>query len=254
MDNLIDKIINYKIPCYFISPHLDDAVFSAGDLIAYLAGSTEVQVVNIFTDGGGKRETLSAKQFLKQCGVGDATKLFEERRSEDSQVFSSLNINPQNLGYLDALWRTKSQRFPIAEFNAIYPVYRIHVTSGKIAKADLGLVDQIAEKLKEMVPENAIVFAPVGVGSHVDHIITREVASRLPNLIIYWTDFPYHLQNGVDRKFILDKSLVNSIFSHDLSAKTTLVSGYKSQIKAMFPDGVINLQSEVYYLPLKGIW
>jgi len=49
-NEIINNIIREKIPCFFISPHLDDAALSAGGLIAYLSQHTHVEVIDVFTE------------------------------------------------------------------------------------------------------------------------------------------------------------------------------------------------------------
>ena len=96
-----------KSPCFFISPHLDDAVFSAGGLMIFLAKKNPVTVVNVFTEAGDLPYTLSAKKYLSVCEVDDARKLFEQRRNEDQKVLEKVGVKVVNLGFVDALWRKK---------------------------------------------------------------------------------------------------------------------------------------------------
>jgi hypothetical protein len=82
MEKIIAHIIKNKIPCYFLSPHLDDAVLSAGGLISSLSGNTSVTVVNIFTTAGEKN-TLSAKKSIQKAIIdtkdkGDFIKSFSD--------------------------------------------------------------------------------------------------------------------------------------------------------------------------------
>ena len=86
MEVLIDHIIKNKIKCFFVSPHQDDAIFSAGGLISYLTVKTEVNIVNVFSGCGKTPYTLSAKSFFKQCSYDNAEKLANQRNREEESI------------------------------------------------------------------------------------------------------------------------------------------------------------------------
>lgn len=109
MKAILDTIIRERIPCYFVSPHLDDAILSCGEIISYLAGKTPLTVATIFTEADEPPHTLSARAFLKQCGVLDARELFSRRRSEDIQVLGRVNATWRHFGAVDALWRKRKK-------------------------------------------------------------------------------------------------------------------------------------------------
>ena len=250
INNYLDLIIKNKRTCYFISPHFDDAVFSSGALMTYLAKHTKVVVINIFTKASERPYTLSAHMFLRQCGYKDAQKLFVDREREDADVFKSINVKVINFSFLDQLWRRKNHpgwlaRFMpnVAELSAVYPTYRFHAIKGKIADGDLKTVAAIKKELKEKVRDaNAVVFCPMGIGNHIDHIIARTVCDELFSDVIHWSDFPYN-----------EKSQENSVgfqsfsFSEGLSKKQKLVEGYKTQYGAMFHAGLKLRPEEFFY-------
>src|SRR3989304_10331904 len=90
---LTKQIINEKAPCLFISPHLDDAVLSAGDFILFLIEQKiPVTVITVFTKISPKPYTLSAKSFIRQCGYNDAELLFADRRNEDKEIFEKIGV------------------------------------------------------------------------------------------------------------------------------------------------------------------
>lgn len=246
----ISSLINGEKTCYFISPHFDDAVFSAGLLMRYLSKKTKVVVVNIFTKADKKPYTLSAKTFLKQCSYSDADKLFTDREKEDAAVLQNLVNKVINLGFVDALWRKKKQQTllskilgRIPELNMVYPTYLFHIKRGKVAKQDEDLMHMIGKKLHEIIiPANSVIFCPFAIGNHIDHVITRIVCEREFSDIIYWSDFPYNLHSIPDAR-----DLVSFQFDEKLNEKHTLVEGYISQYKAMFGKGLY-LQPETFYL------
>lgn len=140
----------------FLSPHLDDAVFSCAGLIQdCVQQSQEVTIVTIFSQGANERiaEDLRATQIL---GCNSHLLNFKDA--------------PIRLGSSDVLFQNISSDEDTIE-NLIQAF--IH--------------------LKNEVPSDTRFFAPLAVGWHVDHIITFEAAIKAfsnSNLEFY-EDAPY---------------------------------------------------------------
>lgn len=249
MKKPLNTFIQDHRPVYFVSPHLDDAVFSAGGLISHLVKHQSVKVINVFTDASVGKSTLSGRTFLRQCGYTDAGKLYSDRRHEDSQVFSLLNLKPLNLNLPEALWRFKGSelRKLLPELDAVYPTYRWHITTGKLAASDRQNLQTVTHRLSTLIPKNAVVLAPVGIGGHVDHVLVREAVAALPNPKLYWADYPYHTVLGLTSDFVTDHKLVAHRYEYDTEFKSGLMAGYVSQFAAVFPQGVKNLPPEIYF-------
>ncbi len=262
-ETIIEKIITERIPCYFISPHLDDAVLSAGGLIAYLSQYTQVEGISVFTTASPRPYTFSVRQFLRQCGYEDADQLFTSRREEDREAYSLVNIVPRHLGYVDALWRKISTpgffrrlfSHILPEFVHVYPTYRIHIVRGKISRHDEGLMHNLGEALKALIGEDkqCVVFCPIALRSHIDHIFIRDVCLKNFENVILWSDFPYNIRNAASAGEI--EAIGNEVFKWDSQKdiKEKMIKAYTSQTKAIFPDGTIPLVQEVYYSPRKRI-
>lgn len=250
-DKYLESILKNKKTCYFISPHFDDAVFSAGALMIHLAKHTKVVVINIFTKASKPPYTLSAQMFLRQCGYKDAQKLFIDREKEDAQVLNSINVEKIiKLSYSDAIWRMKenpgplARLFPnIAELSAVYPTYKLHAIKGKIAKADLNTITAIKKDLKQKVTEqDSAIFCPLGTGSHIDHIITRKICDELFQNVIHWSDFPYNEKSQENSSGFKSFS-----FTQGINEKRELIAGYKTQYNAMFHAGLKIRPEEFFY-------
>jgi len=73
--------------------------------------------------------------------------------------------------------------------------FRWDLARGRVARSDRGLADQVAVSLTELAeqlgPQGTVIFAPLAIGRHVDHIITRNAAARLGLPVVYYSDFPY---------------------------------------------------------------
>lgn len=246
-DSVIQSIIAKKKTCYFISPHFDDAILSAGALMSYLSKYTNIVVINIFTKAGPMPYTLSARAFLSQVGYTNAKKLFVDREKEDAAVLQKVSNKIINLGYSDALWRKKSNTWLgkiVPEVDHIYLTYRFHIIRGIISKKDHAMMEEIIKKLHEIITDkDAVVFAPIGVGSHIDHVITHAIASKLKQQRIYWSDFPYN-----EKQTVATEQFRSFSFGEQLSEKKPLIQGYTSQYKAMFKDSLTLKPETFYYL------
>lgn len=247
-------IISRKIPCYFISPHLDDAILSAGGLITYLSPKTKVTIISLFTKASQKPYTFVAKRVLqKDWGVSDAEKIFEERRKEDKKACQMAHAACIHLGYVDATWRKKSNPNPLVTHASNLLPELIHLypypNTIHIAKEDHWLMKKIAEELTTIIDMKKpyLVFAPIGIGKHIDHIITREICFTTFDNPIFWQDFPYNLRLKADTNFIMKNKLKEVSWDTNITKKKDLILTYASQIKGMFPNGEIPLKSEVYY-------
>lgn len=255
MHPLLEKILAEKTPCVFVSPHLDDAILSCGNLIAAFKGKTNTRVVTLFTEAGEGPETLSARMFLKQCGIPDARALFAARRREDEEVLNLVGATWQHLGFSDALWRTYPKSFlrnllgkVIPEFLHLYPTYRWHITRGVIAPADRTEIKKLQQKLQE-IPRlfpGAKVFFPLGLGKHVDHVLTHQLGLHFSPNVVFYADFPYCLHDAPDEDALINKGYTKVSFSEGGNTKHELIRQYRTQ--PLFP-GEIPSVPEVYFFP-----
>lgn len=263
-NTLIQKIIANKIPCYFISPHLDDAVLSAGGLIAYLSRYTRVEVVTVFTTASLPPYTFSAKRFLQLCSYKDANTLFNDRRHEDRNALSLIGVKPRHLGKIDALWRKiPSPNFArrilsrmLSEFLHIYPTYRMHVIRGNISSHDKPLLVTLGEELRNLIDisKDYMLFCPLAVRSHIDHTIVRDVCLANFTNVIMWEDFPYNMRSSLDRKEVNALGVEVFRWGSEKELKKNMFEMYTSQRRAMFQDGNIPSAPEVYYSAQKDMF
>jgi LmbE family N-acetylglucosaminyl deacetylase len=256
--NLLTEIARQRSPLIVLSPHLDDAVLSCGELIIHAAEHTKVTVATLFTDAGPPPYTLSARSYLSQVGAPDAETLYAQRRSEDGAALESAGVaSVVYAGLIEALYRRRAvggvrQRWArlLPELDHVYPVYRLHVESGHLAPSDSGTL-QAARRFLQGLPDHrsALVLAPLGVGGHVDHVLARAAAERSGAPTLYYSDFPYNLRRQADRSFVARNALVEAGAVQPTEAKAALVRAYRTQAHALFPGGHIPLTPEVFFRP-----
>lgn len=246
MNKLLKYITDSKKQIFFVSPHLDDAVYSAGYLISKVTKTNPVTVINVFSKGR-RENSFSAISFLKQCNYKDSLCFYADRVAEDKQVLQNLGVKGLYLNFTDALWRRKANKKTfLVEQALVYPTFRFHIKKGQISKHDENLVAEITKKLEKIIPKNGIVFAPMALGSHVDHVIVNQICNNLNRDIIFWEDYPYNQHSKTNT------NLPGFTIDIDQKIKMGLIRGYKSQFKAMFNNN-IKLRSEKFYSPINKL-
>ncbi|MBM2817805.1 MAG: hypothetical protein HW401_395 [Parcubacteria group bacterium] len=262
LEQIIANIAENKTPCVFISPHLDDAMFSAGGLISELSEKTDVTIVTIFTNCESSRPTLSMKKFLNINGYpNNQEDLFSVRRKEDIRACQSARIKFIHLGFTDALWRKKIKPGLISrilgsifpEFIHLYPFYRFNIISGAPAKGDSITIGNVKESLLNLADKigNAVIFCPIGVGNHVDHIIARNICTEIFANPIFWIDFPYNQNYMPDDNFISKMSLVPCSWNKNLQKKFNLILKYGTQkidAEQIISGDSANNSEETFYI------
>jgi LmbE family N-acetylglucosaminyl deacetylase len=255
--SMMTETIEQGVPLVVLSPHLDDAVLSCGALLSYACSRTQVTVVTLFTAAGSPPYTLSARRYLRQVGTADAEELYQYRREEDRAALEPMGVTCVHAGLPEALfrrrphlgWRSMGSRL-VPELAHIYPVYRVHITSGRIAPADVGTLGDARNIIERMTyPGPALVLAPLAIGGHVDHVLTRTVAERSDARIVYYGDFPYNQRHRPDHAFIRRNGLVEEQWSQLIEAKEDLIRAYRTQAHALFPDGDIPVVPEALFFP-----
>jgi len=147
-----------------LSPHLDDAVLSCWSV---LTSSSDLIVVNVFTGGPRPGYVTAWDRFT---GASDSLVRRDERLREDEEALAMAGCSSVNLGFPDQQYRRRSP-------------------------STAALVSGLADHL----PRVSRVYAPAGIGGHVDHLLTREMAkaiSRESVPVELYAELPYALTSG----------------------------------------------------------
>lgn len=254
--NVLAEMISAGVPLIVLAPHLDDAALSCGALMTHAVRYTSVTVVTFFTEAGKAPYTLSARRYLHLVGERDAEELYRRRRAEDRAALEPLGITCVHSGLTEALFRQRSDKPSrsrlarlLPELTHTYPVYRTHITSGRIAAADAGTLLEARHIVERAAgPGRALVLAPLAVGDHVDHVLVRTAAESSGAHVVYYSDFPYNQREPAHDAFIHRNGLVETVWSEPAEAKAELIRTYGSQIQSLFRGERIPLVPEVFFL------
>ncbi len=190
----VDQITrNYRH--IYLQPHFDDAALSAGGTVALQhATGQRPLIVTVFGGIPPAGTTISpyARQIQENSGLGlDAAEAVRKRRAEDATAAEILGADTLWLDFLDAIYRGQPTPLYAAEEQLF----------GAVNNADLHLDEELAEVFRliaERAPIAAI-YAPLGVGHHVDHLLVCSAADRLAQRKVnvkFYEDFPYVAQQG----------------------------------------------------------
>lgn len=167
----------------YLSPHLDDAVYSCGGLMAQqVRQGQSVTVLSVFAGNPPPGPVSDYAQELHDRWGGEEG-LMETRREEDLAACARLGAAAVHIAVPEAIYRkVATGRFLYASEEDIF---------GDPEPDDEVLVEQLVEVFDEVSPAGAYLYSPLGVGGHVDHLLTRRAAGRLERPVWYYHDFPY---------------------------------------------------------------
>ena len=241
----------------FVSPHMDDAVFSAGELILSLvAKKKKVLVVTVFTEFGDGPISWDARRYLYCSGFWSLTKFSKARKQEDIRVMIKLGVDYLHLGFIDGGFRLRKSVGFLKNLSAyiglgpkfIYPFHtKKSLFSGIVSNYDKVLLRKIYSKLEKIVKSNDILYGPICVGNHADHLVVREVSSSFKNKKYFWVDQPYIIEEGGEKQLKSFKiSYKKSLSVRKVIRKMEVVRYYKSQVKCLYSEGVKLAREKIY--------
>ncbi len=202
-----------------VSPHLDDAVFSAGAMLAHAArDGWRVVVATCFT-----ATVADPTGFALACqldkGLGPDVDYMALRRAEDRAACAHLGAEPLHLAFAEAPHRGYDSA--PALFGALLP-------------GD-GIAEPLGAALRDLVAtlRPALLLGPAAIGDHVDHVIVRRILESTPApRARLWADLPYAARTGFERA-----GFTPTPCNERLRIKADAAACYASQTGFQFRDG-----------------
>ncbi len=221
---------------FFLSPHLDDVAFSCGGTLLRLADDPAWRVVlcTVFT------ATVENPQgFALRCqtdkGIAPEVDYMALRRAEDAEFAEGASV--------DDAWQWELPEAPHRGYEAPAELFAGEHPDDTVWQS---VRDALTSLDAELQPD--LVFAPQGLGNHVDHLQTiRAVLGVYPaaGKVLWYRDTPYAIREPSSRP----PGLLNTtgltlrrveLTKEVLARKIDGCCRYASQIGFQFggPDGV----------------
>ena len=164
-------------PIVVLSPHFDDACYSLGSFLSRIGRGT---LINVFTQGIYLVRPLPGPEALP-----DQRDIYEIRDGEDAAFAKRCGLTREDLGCEEPMLRGRR----------VHDLRQLEDDIGQIEIPILRTLDKIASSFAP--GERGFLFAPLGVGGHVNHRATAETVLRhLDKIrgsydILFYEDLPY---------------------------------------------------------------
>jgi LmbE family N-acetylglucosaminyl deacetylase len=207
----------------YLSPHLDDAVLSAGGLIFEQTRSGLPVEIWTFMCGYPPEGEFSpfAQLLHAQWGFDSAKETVRSRREEDRRAAAIVGAQVTHFDFLDCIYR----RSPDGEW--LYSDISVPVHP-----ADADIPSQVAKTIASHLQPDDVLVCQLSVGSHVDHVLVRQGAEQLGRPLLYDIDIPYFFTKPeeFERKSAGMKESRRSITEAGLNSWQEAVLEYRSQL------------------------
>lgn len=224
----------------YLSPHFDDIALSCGGLAAqHTAAGGHGGCITVFAAPVPPGTPLSAyvQGQHQRWGDPDAAAANRVRRSEEAAAMARLGLDLTLLDYPDAIYR--ADRYP-SDRHLFGPLHA--------AETDLParLADDLTVILATRDKADLLIYAPLGLGHHVDHQIVFQAARQLVEVgwsVQHYEDYPYaaksaaHAQRFAELGLAADGSPALPVvydIAATLEVKIAAIAAYSSQLSGLF--------------------
>ena len=212
----------------YISPHLDDAVLSAGGLIFDQArDGIPVEIWTMCCGFPPDAEISPFAQVLHfQWGFSSAEETVRLRRAEDVRATTIAGATAVHFDFLDCIYR----RGPDGEW--LYPMDVFVPPHADDSELPARITAALASRLQ---PDDVVV-CPLAIGRHVDHVNVRKAVEDLGQPLVYVADIPYLLKHPEELEASARgmKAGVTHVSEAGVSAWQEEVAAYASQLSTLF--------------------
>lgn len=210
----------------YLSPHLDDAVLSAGGLIYEQTRSGTPVEIWTFMCGFAPEDAVSpfAELMHQQWGFSSAEETTRSRREEDKSAAAVVSAKAVHFDFLDCIYRRGQNNDWLYSEISVPP-----------HKEDANIPKRIADLVSARLMPDDVLVAQLSVGSHVDHVLVRQAAELLGRPVLYDIDIPYLFYKPEEfaPKSAGMKESTHLITEVGLQAWQDAVLEYKSQLPVL---------------------
>ncbi len=226
----------------YLSPHLDDAALSCGGQIAQHTDAGQHVLVVTITAGDPPSGAESAYIAALHTRWELEHDVVAARRAEDIAACRILGADWLHWGVPDCIYRFHPETGE--------PFYTSDADIfGDVHPAERSLIESLAAQMADL-PAAERVFAPLTLGHHVDHLLTRQAAERVfRDNLYYYEDYPYAQKEGALEAVIeqgddLWVAKQIALSPESLQTKIDAIAAFRSQLST-FWQGRDELERQV---------
>jgi LmbE family N-acetylglucosaminyl deacetylase len=213
----------------YISPHLDDAVLSAGGLIHdQTRVGTRVEIWTLVCGFPPEADLSPFAQVLHfQWGFSSAEETVRSRRAEDKRaafIVGAITVHFDD--FPDCIYRRGADGEPLYPLDVFVDPH----------SAEADLPPKMTAALSSRLEPDDVLVCPLGIGGHVDHITVRKAVEELGRPLWYCADVPYLLDHPEALGPLTNgaRAEIRKASSAGLSAWQDGIAAYASQISTLF--------------------
>ncbi len=229
-------------PVLILSPHLDDAAFSLGPLLAQYSKSCHFIVATAFS-----KSVNSPSSFALACQLDKGLTVNDDymaiRKKEDAGWAKVIGVEV-TYGELPEA--------PHRGYNSATELFGTLLSEIDVRKQLFSWITYLLRLHKPLA-----LLSPLGIGNHVDHILIRETAERFNNAevpVYFYKDMPYagDSENNLAQHYFHGNEEMHEYFfglhHESIEVAHLATSAYKTQIPFQFGD------SDQMRIKLDSIW
>ena len=232
----------------YFSPHLDDAILSAGGLIADQTNAGIPVEIWTFMAGLPEGDELTdfAQEMHKSWGTTNAKDTLQIRREEDKRAATQVGAKAVHFDFLDCIYRRGKNGEALYKSSVFIPPHA----------EETDLPAQIAQAMVAWLKPDDFVVSQLAVGGHVDHILVRKAAEMLKRRLHFYEDIPYAFRHPDDlsSKTAGMQDLLQPVTEAGLRTWLDANDVYGSQLASLFESSDSMRESiRAYWLERRGI-
>ena len=174
----------------FLSAHFDDVVLSAGGLVWELTqrgNKVEIWTICAGDPPAGRPLTEYAQLLHSFWNIGEDVP--RKRSLEDASCCAALGETYRRYTVPDNIYRYH----PLTG----EPIIKENDDQMKpLEPEESYLIPLVTDFIRKNLPETCELAAPLSIGSHRDHVLTRRSAEKLGIRVWHYADYPYLVYGG----------------------------------------------------------
>jgi LmbE family N-acetylglucosaminyl deacetylase len=231
----------------YVSPHLDDAVLSAGGLIyEQTRAGMDVEIWTMMCGFPPTDELSPYAQLMHyEWGIPAAADVINARREEDIKAAGIVGAKVVHFNFLDCIYRRNKN----GDWLYSYVFDPPH-------EGDEGLPVQIADAISARLQPTDQLVCQFGIGSHVDHVLVRRGLEIIQSPILYDADIPYLFRNPDELapQIAGMNAIAYRMTDAGLNSWLEASAAYESQINSLFDSPeAMQVQFQQYWSEYIGI-